>query len=83
MAGGALPAPSAVLIRLWADRADYPMHLWATVQGAGLGFLIGNALAIAAGVIFALYPAMARLTRGVNIALFALSLPSPSRRSSR
>lgn len=72
VADGALPAPSLVLVRLWADRGDYPMHLWATVQGAGWGFVVGNLLAIAAGVVFALFPAMARLTRGVNIALFAL-----------
>jgi sulfonate transport system permease protein len=72
IAGGALPAPTAVLARLWIDRADYPPHIWATLEGAGLGFLIGNLLAIAAGAVFALFPAAARLGRGVNIALFAL-----------
>jgi sulfonate transport system permease protein len=72
VAGGALPAPSAVLARLWTDRADYPPHVWATLGGAGLGFLIGNLLAVVAGVVFALFPAAARLGRGVNIALFAL-----------
>lgn len=72
VAGGALPAPSAVLGRLWVDRADYPPHVWATLAGASSGFLIGNLLAIAAGAVFALFPAAARLGRGINIALFAL-----------
>ncbi|QRM53198.1 ABC transporter permease subunit [Sinorhizobium sp. BG8] len=72
IAGGALPAPSQILARLWIDRADYPPHILATLQGAGAGFLIGNLVAIAAGGLFALFPAAARLGRGVNIALFAL-----------
>ncbi|SON56765.1 putative aliphatic sulfonates transport permease protein SsuC [Hartmannibacter diazotrophicus] len=72
VAGGALPAPSSVLWRLWIDRADYPDHILATLQGASAGFLIGNLLAIAAGAVFALFPLAARLFRGVNVALFAL-----------
>jgi len=72
VAGGALPAPTNVVMRLWTDRADYPPHILATLEGAGLGFIVGNALAIVAGAIFALFPAAARLGRGVNIALFAL-----------
>lgn len=72
VAGGALPAPSEILIRLWVDRVDYPGHIWATVYASGLGFVIGNALAIAAGILFALSPMALRLSRGVNIAIFAL-----------
>ncbi|MGL4280046.1 MAG: ABC transporter permease [Albidovulum sp.] len=72
VAGGALPSLSAILLQLWADRADYPGHIWATVSASGLGFLIGNALAIVAGVLFVLFPTLLRLTRGVNIAIFAL-----------
>lgn len=72
VARGALPAPTEILVRLWVDRADYPPHIWATLEGAGLGFLIGNALAIAAGALFALFPVADRLGRGINIALFAL-----------
>ncbi len=72
VADGALPAPSSVLSRLWIDRADYPAHILATVEAAGAGFLIGNLLAIAAGVLFALYPVTARLARGINVAVFAL-----------
>ncbi|AJY47996.1 ABC transporter permease [Martelella endophytica] len=72
VAGGALPAPSGVLHRFWLDRADYPAHILATLQGAGAGFVIGNLIAVAAGILFALYPLFARLSRGVNVALFAL-----------
>ncbi len=72
VASGALPAPTAVLARLWRDWADYPPHLLATFEGASLGFLIGNGLAILAGILFAVSPVAARLGRGLNIALFAL-----------
>ena len=44
VAGGALPSVSAILTQLWADRADYPGHIWATVHASSLGFLIGNLL---------------------------------------
>jgi ABC-type nitrate/sulfonate/bicarbonate transport system permease component len=37
-----------------------------------MGFVIGNVVAIAAGVVFALSPTMLRLFRGINIAAFAL-----------
>ena len=72
VADGALPALSEIALRFWVDRADYPLHVWATLQGAGYGFLIGNAIAIFFGIIFALFPIGLRLARGVNIALFAL-----------
>jgi len=72
VAGGALPGLSEILIRFWVDRGDYPGHIWATVYASGLGFLIGNALAIAAGIAFVLSPLLMRLMRGVNIAVFAL-----------
>lgn len=72
VASGALPPPSAVVLRLIADWSDYPGHIGATIFGAGIGFLIGNSLAIAAGVLFALYPLTARVARGLNITIFAL-----------
>lgn len=72
VAGGALPAPSEILIRLWEDRSDYPRHIAATVYGSGFGFLIGNLIGIVAGVAFFLSPTLLRLCRGVNIAIFAL-----------
>ncbi len=72
IASGALPPSSAILLRLWVDRDDYPPHILATLQGAFGGFLIGNIIAIAAGIIFALYPLAARIARGTNVAIFAL-----------
>lgn len=72
VAGGALPGLSEILTQLWRDRADYPGHIWATVYASSMGFLIGNLIAIAAGILFVLSPTLMRLTRGVNIAIFAL-----------
>jgi len=72
VADGALPGPSEILIRFWADRADYGLHIAATVESALAGFLIGNLIAILAAFLFVLSPLAARLARGVNVALFAL-----------
>ena len=72
VAQGALPAPSEILAQAWADRADYPPHIGETVWAALIGFVIGNAVAIAAAVLFALVPAAEWLTRGVSITLFAI-----------
>ncbi len=72
VAGGALPAPTAILARLWVDRADYPLHVWATVRAASLGFVIGNAVAVAAAIVFVRWPLSERLARGINIAIFAV-----------
>lgn len=72
VARGALPGPSEILIRFWADRADYPAHIAATLTGSALGFLFGNVIAILAGTLFAVSPVALRLSRGINIAIFAL-----------
>lgn len=72
VAGGALPSLSAIAERFWADRADYPAHVWSTLISSTLGFAIGNAVAIAAGMLFVLSPLAARLFRGVNVTLFAV-----------
>ena len=69
VASGALPGFREILIRLWEDRADYPRHIWATLYASGVGFLIGNAIALIAGVAFAMSPTLLRLFRGVNIAV--------------
>jgi sulfonate transport system permease protein len=72
VAGGALPGITEILARLWEDRADYPLHIGATLYASAMGFVIGNILGIGAGVVFALSPTTLRLFRGVNIAIFAL-----------
>lgn len=72
VAQGALPAPGEILAQAWADRGDYPPHIGATLWAATLGFLIGNAVAIAAAFLFVLVPAAERLTRGVSITLFSI-----------
>jgi sulfonate transport system permease protein len=72
VASGALPAPTAILTRLVTDWSDYPNHIAATLYGAGVGFVIGNLIAVAAGVLFALFPVTSRVARGLNIAIFAL-----------
>ncbi len=69
---GALPAPSAVLLQFWADRADYPAHLWGTLRTAFAGFVIGNAVAIACGLVFVRWPLAGRLMAGVNVTVFAM-----------
>lgn len=72
VAEGALPALSAILWRLWVDWADYPGHIWATFSASATGFLIGNAIAIVAGILFVMFPPLLRISRGLNIAIFAL-----------
>ena len=69
---GALPAPSQVLQQLWIDRADYPAHVWGTVRTALAGFVIGNVIAVAFGLLFVWWRPAGRLMAGVNITLFAM-----------
>lgn len=72
VAGGALPSLTAIGERFWADRADYPPHVWSTLVSSTLGFVIGNIVAIAAGMSFVLSPLAARLLRGFNVSIFAV-----------
>lgn len=72
IAQGALPAPSAILLQWWEDRAVYPPHIWATLKPALIGFLIGDAIAAAAAFAFVLLPTFEGLMRGFNIALFGI-----------
>jgi len=72
IADGALPSPTAILLQWWQDRDVYPRHIAATVWPACIGFLLGNAIAIAGALAFVLAPALERLMRGFNIAVFAI-----------
>ena len=71
IASGALPSISEIIIRIWQDWADYPRHIGATLYGSIVGFIIGNLLAIAAGIVFAISPTALKLFRGLNITAFA------------
>jgi ABC-type nitrate/sulfonate/bicarbonate transport system permease component len=72
IAQGALPAPSAILEQWWQDRDVYPPHIWATLEPALLGFIVGDAIAAAAALAFVLLPAFEGLMRGFNIAVFGI-----------
>jgi ABC-type nitrate/sulfonate/bicarbonate transport system permease component len=72
VAQGALPAPSAILLQWWQDRAVYPAHIGATLQPALIGFLLGDGIAACAAVAFLLLPTFEGLMRGFNIALFGI-----------
>lgn len=72
VAQGALPAPSAIALQWWQDRDVYPQHLWATLWPALIGFLVGNLAAAIAASLFVLMPAVERLMRGFNVAVFAI-----------
>jgi sulfonate transport system permease protein len=72
IAQGALPAPSAILLQWWQDRAIYPAHVWATLEPALLGFVSGDAIAAAAALAFVLLPTFEGLMRGFNIAVFGI-----------
>jgi len=72
VAQGALPAPSAILMQFWTDRADYPAHVLSTLSTAFLGFLIGNLIAVGCGLLFALWRPAERLMAGVNVTVFAM-----------
>ena len=72
VASGALPSISEIFVRFFVDRADYPRHVLATLQASAAGFVIGNIIAVLAGLLFAMSPAANRVARGLNITLFAL-----------
>ncbi|WP_165829799.1 ABC transporter permease [Amnibacterium flavum] len=72
VAGGALPAPSAILEAWWADWEEYPRHILATVGTAAAGFAIGNGVAIVIAIATQLVPAIDRLIRPLVVVLFCL-----------
>ena len=70
VAGGALPAISESRGMFWLGRADNLRHVAATLQASGAGFMIGNAMAVLAGLL--LVPVTGRMARGLNVAIFAV-----------
>src|SRR6516162_5224058 len=67
-----ISTPSRIAAQFWRDADLYELHVAATVRSALLGFLIGNAAAIGAALLFCLFPSFEAMFRGVNIALFAM-----------
>ncbi len=72
IAQGSLPSPSSIIAQWWQDRAVYPQHIWATLEPALLGFIIGDLIAAAAALAFVLMPTFEGLMRGFNIAIFGI-----------
>ncbi len=68
----AVPGPLAVAREVWSNRDLYGPSLIATLLSAAVGYLLGNAAAIAAGVLFALSPTAERVARGFNLIIFAI-----------
>jgi sulfonate transport system permease protein len=69
---GALPAPSGIVQQAWADRHDYPAHIGGTVRTALAGFVIGNLVAVACGLVFVRWRVAGQLMAGINVTLFAM-----------
>lgn len=74
IAGGALPPPTDIVRQFWDDRSDYPPHLSVSLKSAGLGFVFGNIIAIACGVVSARWRIAESLLRGLGVSLFAMPL---------
>lgn len=69
---GALPAPSHIALQWWLDRADYPAHVLGTLRTAARGFVLGNLVALAVGLLMVWWRPAQRLLSGVNVAVFAM-----------
>jgi ABC-type nitrate/sulfonate/bicarbonate transport system permease component len=70
--GRAFPPPSGIVADWWNNAELYLFHITATLQSASLGFLFGSGIAIGAAVVFAQWPMIERLCRGISITLFAV-----------
>ncbi|WP_440711411.1 ABC transporter permease [Herbiconiux sp. YIM B11900] len=74
VAGGALPAPTAIVTSFVQNAGVYPQHIWATLQAAAAGFVIGNVVAVLLAVLFLLVPAAERISRILLVTLFCLPI---------
>lgn len=71
---GVFPSLSGVVSQAWTDRALYPPNAAVTLRNAALGFVYGNAVAIAVAFAFNLVPVLGRLTRGLLVTIYCLPL---------
>ena len=69
-----VPTPLAVARQLWDDRASYRPNVVTTLREAMIGYLWGNLVAIALGVVFDLVPSVAGPLLRVAIAAFNIPL---------
>lgn len=68
-----VPTPVSVLQEIWDDRSLYWENIPATLRRAGEGWVWGNALALALGILVVEFPLAERLA--LRLALIAYSLP--------
>lgn len=72
VAGGVLPAPSAILWRLAVEWDLYLPHVLATGEAAAVGLALGLAAAFAVAALILWFPPLEGLTAGLNIAIFSV-----------
>lgn len=68
------PPPTAIIADYAAEWDLYLTHIAETLRTAATGFVIGNAVAILAALVFARFPLVESLFHGVNITLFAVPM---------
>jgi ABC-type nitrate/sulfonate/bicarbonate transport system permease component len=69
-----IPFPLEVLRQMVADRASYLTNATVTLREAAIGFLWGNAAAIALGVLFVQFPRVERSLLRVAVATYCIPL---------
>jgi ABC-type nitrate/sulfonate/bicarbonate transport system permease component len=69
-----LPTPFTVAQQMWHDRHFYVPHIETTLHEAALGFLWGNAIAIAVAIVFVLVPVIEHSLMRLAIAIYCLPL---------
>jgi sulfonate transport system permease protein len=69
-----LPTPFTVAQQMWHDRHFYVPHVETTLHEAALGFLWGNVIAIAVGIVFVLAPTVENSLMRLAIAVYCMPL---------
>lgn len=69
-----VPTPFAVATQMWHDRHFYVPHIETTLHESALGFLWGNAIAIAIGIVFVVAPPVEQSLIRLAIAVYCVPL---------
>lgn len=69
-----VPTPFSVARQMWDDRSYYLPHIETTLHEASLGFLWGNAIAIAIGIVFVVAPSVEQGLIRLAIAIYCMPL---------